>query len=270
MNKIFLILLFILQVNFVHGRLVDGLDSLSYEDQEIYLTTFHKCRSLSQYGAWWVGIDTDIALGNFVNLTNITLNFDGKLLNQRIQHGLKSPQLHKKINSKGYHLALSHCFRSSQKNSFSNFSYQSVLVSLYVTEIATTAGFAIGVVKGAPLLAQFMLNHKIAAALLIMTQATVQEVTSEISTGKQLIKSLEEIKAHRSSELSTIASDEIFRVRRKLIEIKEKQLVAARNQLERTIMNPSEEAQLRKEYETLEFEIQELKVLRIGLHLDQN
>ncbi|MFN9065849.1 MAG: hypothetical protein ACK5V3_01365, partial [Bdellovibrionales bacterium] len=155
-----LIFLLIMNGSMAQGRITDPFDSLPFKDQEIYLTTFHKCRSLSFYGAWWVGIDTDVALGNFTNLATILTGFDGKIVKHRIHQGLISPELHRKLNSRGYQLAIQHCFGNKESSQISNFAHQSIIASLYASEISAAAGVAVGVVKGAPLLTAFMLYHR--------------------------------------------------------------------------------------------------------------
>lgn len=109
-----------------------------------------------------------------------------------------------------------------------------------------------------------MLHHKIAAAVLIMAQATLKELTSKESSENPFTKSFEQIKTHRSVGLSTMASDEISQIRVQLIEIKSKQLVEIRNRLESSQLSSSDEEHLRTEYKKLKYEIQELKALKMG------
>lgn len=247
--------------SFAQARLTDPLDSLPYADQEIYLTTFHKCRSLNHYGAWWVGIDADVALGNFANLTSIMTSYDGKLLQQRIQQGFKSRELYRKINSQGYQLALKNCFGIPESNFASKFAHQSVLIALYSTEFAATAGVAIGVVKGAPLLATFFLAHRVAAVTLIMTQAVAHELISEQSAGTQLARAIEEMRAQSSPDLSTKAGDGLSKIRAQLIEIKRRQLADASMRLKDSRLTTQDLEQIRLDYERLYAEIQELKAI---------
>ncbi len=108
----FRLLIFIFLVSSFSWAQQDPYRTLSPQDYETYIKTFHKCRTGTVGAAFLAGLDPGIIQSAAVNLSQLMM-LSLKASKERMDSKLMSPELYRLRHSAGYWLAFTHCYGDS-------------------------------------------------------------------------------------------------------------------------------------------------------------
>jgi hypothetical protein len=236
------------------ARIPDFYDSLPFHDQNIYLDTFHACRNSQAMAAWWIGLDHEIAVGSFTGVLSL-LNFNLKTSEERLKTNMMSSQLHRKLNSVGFMLAIEHCFRDPTSAYKSKLAKQGVIVGLIMSEIAGAGGALLLVVKTGPLLLSFAKTYPLVAASLTGAGMTINQWKNR----EVFNNALNEVTRKNSIALNSEAEESLAQINLRLIQLKKRQIATLENRLKSSDLSTEDRQTIERKIEFYLIEITEIK-----------